>query len=104
MSQQILGTGPALIFLADQIGHRYPNVVEEHFVDFMLAVEGDDWSYSDARCLHVEQQEGNAPLLASLRVGAYQAEHPVGIVRQGGPGFLAVDHVVIVLAYGTGFQ
>ncbi|MNO51578.1 hypothetical protein D3C76_419760 [compost metagenome] len=70
----------------------------------MLAVEGDDRPHRDARGFHIDQQERNAALLTGLGVGAHQAEHPVGKVRQGGPGFLAVDHVVIALAHCAGFQ
>ncbi|MNX94045.1 hypothetical protein D3C86_1262610 [compost metagenome] len=70
----------------------------------MFAVQGDDRPHRDARGFHVDQQERNASLLTGLGVGAHQAEHPVGKVRQGGPGLLAVDHVVIALAHRAGFQ
>ncbi|MNQ67660.1 hypothetical protein D3C85_821910 [compost metagenome] len=70
----------------------------------MLAVEGDDRPHGDARGLHVDQQEGNPTLLLGLGVGADQAKHPVGVVGVGGPGFLAIDHVVLAIAHCAGFQ
>ena len=49
--------------------------------------------------LHVGQQEGDALLLLRVRVGADQQEDPVGVLRQRGPGLLAVDDVVVALAH-----
>ncbi|MNE18700.1 hypothetical protein D3C80_1117500 [compost metagenome] len=104
VAEQVLGAGPALVLLADQVGHRHPHVVEEHLVDFVLAVQGDDRPHADAGAGHVDQQEGDAALLLGLRVGAHQAEDHVGVLAEGCPGLLAVDHVVVAVAHRAGLQ
>ena len=38
------------------------------------------------------------------RVGAHQREHPVGMVRPGGPDLLAVDDEVVAVAHRRGAQ
>ena len=49
--------------------------------------------------LHVDEQEGDAFLRLHIGVGAHEAEDPVGILRQRGPGLLAVDDIVIAFAH-----
>ncbi len=104
MGQEVLGAGPALVLFADQVFHRHLDVVEEDFVDLVVAVEGDDRAHADARCAHVDQQEADAALLLRFRVGAHQAENHVGVLAKGGPGLLAVDDVVIAFAHRTGLE
>ncbi|MCY1414794.1 hypothetical protein D9M71_302530 [compost metagenome] len=104
VGEQVLGAGPALVLFAHAVGHRHLHIVEEHLVDFVIAVEGDDRPHADAGRGHVDQQEGNAALLLRLGVGAHQAEDPVGVLAEGGPGLLAVDHVVVTLAHRAGLQ
>ena len=58
----------------------------------------------DARLVHVDQQEGDALVLLGLRVGAHQAEAPVGVLRAGGPDLLAVDQPVVALVLALGLQ
>ena len=52
--------------------------------------------------LHVDQQERDALLLLRrVRIGAHQAEDPVGVLAERVPGLLAVDDVVVALAFGA---
>ena len=104
VSQQVLGTGPALVLFANQVLDRHFDVVKEDFVDFVVAVQGDDRANGDTRGRHVDQQEGDAALLLSFGVGTHQTEDPVGVLAQRGPGFLTVDDVVIAIAHGAGLQ
>jgi len=104
VGQQELGAGPALVFFTHQVGDGYAHVIEEHFVDFVVAFQGDDGPHGDAWRRHIDQQEGNAALLLGLRVSAHQAENHVGVLTEGGPGFLAVDHVVVAIQHGAGLQ
>ena len=59
--QQVLGVGPALAFLADAIGDRNPDVLEEHLVDLLVAlgraVQGRQRHDGDAGRVHLQQQE-----------------------------------------------
>ena len=87
-----------------RILRRHFHVVEEDLVDLVAAVDGLDRAHGDARRLHVDEQEGNALLFLRRRIGAHQAEDPVGILRQRGPGLLAVDHVVAVGALRRSLQ
>ena len=93
---------PPEVLLADQVLGRHLDVLEPDFVDLVFAVQHDDRTHLDARRLHVDQQEGNAFLLASFGRGANQAENPVGVLAERSPGLLAVDHVMV--AVGTFYQ
>jgi hypothetical protein len=104
VAEQVLGVGPALVLLAHAVGHRHFHVVEPDLVHLVLTVEHDDRPHGHARGLHVDQQEGDALLRAALAGGAHQAEDPVGVLRQRGPGLLAVDHIDLAAAFGAGFQ
>ena len=104
VAEQELGVVPALVLLADQVLDRHLHVVEEHLVDLVAAVDGQDRAHGDAGRLHVDQQERDAFLLLRRRIGAHQAEDPVGVLRQRGPGLLAVDDVVVAVALGRGLQ
>src|SRR2546423_14541411 len=70
----------------------------------MRAVEHDDRLYGDTGRLHVDELEGNAFLRLHVWVGAYQTEDPVGELRQGRPGLLAIDNVMTVLSHRAAFQ
>ncbi|MNZ90120.1 hypothetical protein D3C78_1090740 [compost metagenome] len=89
---------------ADQVTHRHPHVVEEHFVDVVTAIKGDDRTHADPGALHVDQQERDTALSLGLGVGTHQTEHPVGQMRCGGPGFLAVDHIKFTLAHRASIE
>src|SRR5690606_14552822 len=104
VGQQVLGAGPALVLFTDQVFHRYAYVIEEHFVDFMVAVQSDDRAHGDTWGRHVDQQEGDAALLLGFRVGTHQTEDHVGVLAQSGPGLLTVDDVVVAIAHGAGLQ
>ena len=54
--------------------------------------------------LHVDQDEADAHLLLGGLVRAGQAEDPVGILAQRGPGLLAVHHVMVAVPHGRGAE
>ena len=74
VAEQEFGVVPALVLLADQVLDRHLDVVEEHLVDLVAAVDGLDRAHRDALRLHVDQDEGDAHLLLRIGVGAAQAE------------------------------
>src|SRR5690348_2942004 len=103
IAEQELGVGPALVLLADEVLGRHLDVVEEHLVDFAPAIHGHDGADGDARRLHVDEQEGDALLLLlGAGIGAHQVEDPIGEMRRGRPDLLAVDDVVVAIAYRLG--
>ena len=103
VAQQELGIGPAPVLLADAVRHRHAHIGEEHLVEIVPAVHGDDRPHLDAGAVHVDQQEGDALLLLrGLRVGAHQREDPVRIVRAAGPDLGAVDDILVAVAHGAG--
>src|SRR5205823_3452379 len=65
---------------------------------------GDDRAKRNARRLHIDKQEADAELLLCSRVGAHEAEDPIGVLAEGGPRLLAVDNVVVSLTPGRSFQ
>src|SRR5690554_3665007 len=70
----------------------------------MLAINRDDRIDGDARCLHVDQQKGNALLLLFFMGSAQQAENPVGMLRKARPDFRAIDDVIIAVRSGGTLQ
>ena len=104
VAEQELGAVPAAVLLADQVLDRHLDLVEEHLVHLMPAVHGLDRAHGDAGRLHVDQQERDAELLLGRGVRAAEAEDPVGVLRQRGPGLLAVDDVVVALAHRRGLE
>src|SRR3546814_4604647 len=68
--------------------------------DLTAAVDRFDRPHGDAGRFHIDEQEGDALLLAAAIVGAHQREHPVGMLRLRGPYLLAVDHIGVAIAIG----
>ena len=102
--EQVLGVGPALVLLADQLIGRHFDVVEPDLVHLVRAVEHDDRAHRHAGRLHVDQQERDAGLRLALVAGAHQAEDPFAVLAQRGPGLLAVDDVVVAAALGLALE
>ena len=102
--EQVLGVGPALVLFADEVFGRHFDVVEPDFVHFVPAVEQLDRAHGDAGRLHVDQQEADAGLRLAFIAGAHQAEDPVAVLAERGPGLLAVDDVLVALALGLGLD
>ena len=90
--------------LPHQVDGRHAHVFQPDFVDVAATVQRPDRTHADAGRSHVQQQHGNAALGARAVIGADQAEHAVGVLRQRGPGLLAVDHVLAAVALGAGRQ
>ena len=59
--EQILRDFPALVLVADAVGFRHAHVVEEHFVEFVVAAVAVDRAHGDARQIHVEQTTKEMP-------------------------------------------
>ena len=104
MLQQIFGDVPAAIDGADHIGLGHPDVVEEGLAERRLAGDQEDRLGRDPLRGHVEQDEADAVVLLAGRVGAHQAENPVGEIGVGGPDLLAVDDEIVAVALGPGLQ
>ncbi len=90
--QQVFRVGPAPVHITHQVRDRHPHLVQEDLVDFLSAIQGPDRPQRHAGAAHVDEQEGNAFLRLGVGIGARQAEHHVGVLGIGGPGFLAAHH------------
>ncbi len=104
MLQQILCHVPAAVDGADHVRLRDPHIIEESFAERRIARDQQDRLGRDALRGHVEQDETDAVMLLRGRVGAHQAENPVGVVGVGGPDLLAGDEVIVAVAFGAGLQ
>src|SRR5439155_8380146 len=49
----------------------------------------------------VHQAVGDTAVLRRVRVRAREHEHPIGVLRVGGPNLLAIDHPVVAVADGA---
>ena len=81
------------------IGDAY--VGEVHLVELGVAGHLPQRAYLDARCLHVDDEVGQAVVLACLWVAAGEQQSPSGDVRLGGPHLLAVDRPLVAVALGA---
>ncbi len=105
VAQQELRVGPALILFSDKLIGGYPDVFEEHLVDLVAAVDQLDRPHRDPGGVQIDEQKRDAGLLLGrLRVGAHQAENPVGVLAQRRPGLLPVDDVAVAVPQGGGAQ
>jgi hypothetical protein len=102
--QQELGVTPSGAGLADQIGDRYADVLEQHLVQRVPLVQRPHRAADDAGRSHIDQQEGDALLRFGLRVGADQSKNPVRVVGFRGPDLVAVHHEVVPIALGARAQ
>src|SRR5260221_1818134 len=97
VAEQKLRVSPTLVFLTDQVLDRDAHIFEEYVVDFVRSVDADDRAHGNARRLHVDQEERYAGLRLCRGVGSHQAEDPVGVLSQRGPGLVTIDDVVIAV-------
>ena len=99
--EQKLGVGPTAAFLTDEVRDRHADVLEDHFVDLVAAVDRFDRTHRDAGRRHVDEDERDALLLLRRRIGAREDEDHVRVLRERDPRFLTVDHVMIAVAFRT---
>jgi hypothetical protein len=94
---------PALAGLADHIGARDPDGVEEDLVEIGGARHLAQRANVDARASHVEDERRNARG-AKHGFGARQKISVVGPLRPGAPHLLPGDQIVVAVAFGLGPQ
>lgn len=80
------------------------NVVEPNLVDFLAAVDRGDRTHTDAGIVHIDEEDGNAFLLLTGAVGAYEAENEIRVLGVRSPCLGAVDHVVLTVTNRTSLQ
>ena len=105
MREQVLGDAPAVVFRADPARLRHADIVEEDFALFGKSIETDNRADRHSGVIGaVQQQEGDALLLAAFGAGAHQHEHAVGVVGVGGPDLGPVDDVIIAIGHRAARQ
>ena len=97
-AQQRLGDGPAIVLLPDQRADRNMHTVQEHFAELSIAGDILDRTDGDAGHGKIYQHEADAGLGFGMHIGAHQAEHMAGVLRERGPDLLAGDHILIAFA------
>ena len=80
VSQQVFGDALSLPFLADAVGSRHADVVEELLVEDLATVDDDDRLDSEVGRFEVDQRAGNAMPLFVAEIGAYWRKHAVSAV------------------------
>ncbi len=98
------GERPAAVLLADPVGGRHPDVVEEHLGEQVPAGEVTQRPDLHAGRVRVDDQVGDALLPAFPGSGPDQGEEDVGVAGVRRPDLLAVDDVLVAVAAGGGAQ
>ena len=96
------GRPPAVVEAADDVGAVDHGVGEEDLVELRVARHVPQGSDLDAGLVHVDHEEGDAPVPGGVGVGAGHEHGPVGQVATRGPHLLAVDHPGVAVGLGPG--
>ena len=88
VGQRGTGQRPAAVDLADDEFVRHEDFVEEDLVEHRLTSDLAQGAHVNAGRLHVDQEVGDPLVLWRVRVGARQADRPVGAVRDRRPHLL----------------
>ena len=94
---------PTAIQWPDQIFLGHLHIGEKGLAEGRISGDQFDRPDFDPRCVHVNQKETDAFVLARI-VGAHQTETPIRILRAGGPYFLPVDQIMIAHVDGLRAQ
>ena len=89
--------GPPLTDTTEHVFGAHPGVVEEEFGEARLAVEAADRPPFHPRRLGGHEEIGESLVALGLRVGAHDAEDPVGEGTTGAPGLLSVEDEVVAV-------
>ena len=83
---------PTVVEVADEVLGRHLDVGEEHLVEVRVVVVGQlgDRPVLDAGRPHVDDEDADALVLRGGRIGAHEAEAPVGVLRTRRPHLLPV--------------
>ena len=96
VGQRRAGERPAAVDLADHAVVGHEDVVEEDLVEHRQPGHLPERADVDARRAHVDDDVGDAEVLRRARVGAGEADAPVGFVRHRGPHLLPVQQPAAV--------
>ena len=103
VAEQVLGVGPALVLFPTRL-----TAGTRTFSSQTSLTSQPPSSVRIGRTLtpgaRMSSSSMEMPRWARAVIGADQAEHAVGVLRQRGPGLLAVDHVLAAVALGAGRQ
>ena len=94
------GDRPAAVDVAEAVVVGHADVVEEHLVEARPAGHLAQRPHLDARCVHVDDEAGEALVLRLVGVGAADDLADVAVVGAGGPHLLAGDDPLVAVALG----
>ena len=98
------GHPPAVVDVAQDVGHRHPHPVQEHLVEVGFAGHLTQRPDGDARRAHVDDEHRDALALGARRIAAGQAGGVVAVLRARGPHLLPVEHELVTVAVGPGLH
>ena len=104
VGEHVAHDAPALVLVAEPVGHRHHHVGEVDLVDEVVGVRVGDLADLDARRVHRHEEDRDALALGRLGVGAHEQEAPLGGVGVRRPDLLAVHDVAVAVANGAGAQ
>ena len=98
------GHPPAVVLVADPVGHRDPDLVEEELGELGGPGDGGERPDLHAGRVHGQDEPRDAPVAAVLGAGAHQQLAVVGHLGVGSPDLRSGDHVVVAVPDGPGAQ
>ncbi len=101
--ERALGDRPPAVERADQVLLGHAHVGEEHFVEVAEVFVGKlgERAPLDAGRRRVDDQRADALVLGRARIGAHEAQAPVGVMRARCPHLLAVDDELVADQLGA---
>mmetsp|Transcript_7523 Transcript_7523/g.12891 ORF Transcript_7523/g.12891 Transcript_7523/m.12891 type:complete len:288 (-) Transcript_7523:1937-2800(-) len=104
MRQQEFCDGPAFVFLPNEVANRHPHIGEKHLIHLMPAFDQFDRAHLNPRRRHIHKDKADTSLLLYIGISSTQAENPIRMLPQGGPGLLTIDDPRIAITLGLGLE
>jgi hypothetical protein len=66
------GHSPAVVEIANHVGHRDSHVVIEYFAEVLIVSHGIDWPNGETWTLHVTDYPGYTAVFSQIRAGSHE--------------------------------
>ena len=102
--QRVAHHFPALVLGPQARTHGHTHIGKEDLVEIALPHHRGDLADLDARCVHGDEQDRDAPMPPAIRIGPDQQDDEVRVIAIRGPDLGSVDHIIVFHPKGLGAQ